>query len=97
MKTIGMMALLALAEIWSSFVLSVLWNWFAVPLGAVSIGIALAIGLRLVFACLKGLRFMSDSDEKELREQFATRVASVCIWYGVLLVVGWAVHWIAFT
>lgn len=42
-----------LSIIWNGYVLSVLWSWFIVPLGVVSITIAWAIGLSVVIGLFK--------------------------------------------
>jgi len=47
-KGVGWLALFIPTIIFSGFVTAELWGWFVVPLGVPAIGIAHALGLRLV-------------------------------------------------
>ena len=47
------------------FVLSVLWGWFAVPLGVPAIGIAGAIGIALLVGMLS---HQAGKDDREIEE-----------------------------
>ncbi len=49
---VGAIALIPLLTILRGLVLSTLWRWFLVPLGAPAIGIAAAIGISVIVAML---------------------------------------------
>lgn len=44
----GTIGLLVVATLWRAWVLTVLWSWFLIPLGAPAISITSAIGISLV-------------------------------------------------
>lgn len=53
---VGVIACLSLLHIWTGFVLSIMWGWFAVPLGLPAISIPMAIGLALTGKMMLGFR-----------------------------------------
>jgi hypothetical protein len=59
----GGTVILVLSSIYSGYVFSWLWLWFAVPLGAPPIGVAMAIGLRLLIAQHPGLSKKKSDDD----------------------------------
>ncbi len=76
--------------IFSGFVLSVLWAWFLVPLGAPEIGIATAIGLSMIVSLVTGKYAKALSDNEELSDTAKT----VCQYLApvVALAIGWVVQ-----
>ena len=60
----GAIACLALGFIWSGFVLSILWGWFAAPLGLPVISIPMAIGVALTGKMLLGFRSKAEGGAK---------------------------------
>lgn len=85
---IGVVAIVALASIWRGFVLSILWGWFAVPLGLPPIGIAWAIGVATVVGMLAG----SYSEDKEDKDDGWKKVIVLFVAPLIALGVGWVAH-----
>ncbi len=50
MRDVGEFALALVLAAWKAFVLSVVWGWFVVPLGAPAIGVLHAYGLMLMLS-----------------------------------------------
>lgn len=48
MKILFYLLLVIPSMVWSGFVMQLMWAWFVVPLGVPAIGIAHALGLRLL-------------------------------------------------
>lgn len=71
----GMVCLNALA-------LSILWGWFAVPLGLPPIGVAMAVGLSTI------VWLMTSSHKSEDELPFITYILKLVL----LLEIGWIAH-----
>lgn len=65
MKLLAALILLVPTVMWGGYVVSVLWGWFIVPLGAPPVGIAHALGLMLM-ASLPRLGLAKTKDEDEV-------------------------------
>lgn len=64
MKILAALILLVPTVMWGGYVVSVLWGWFIVPLGAPPVGIAHALGLMLMASLpLLGLAKAKDEDD----------------------------------
>lgn len=70
---------------YSAYVLSILWEWFILPLGVIKIDIYHAIGVMLVFSSLKGYKKVDTSNYK--KKDFIYFLFSPAI----LLTIGWLV------
>lgn len=76
------------AIIWKGFVISILWEWFAVPIGAPALGTAHILGLVLLFGYLTRKASGVSKDEPDLkktREKTIETMGVGCI----VLVAGW--------
>lgn len=51
-ELLGVLFVLILTSVYYGWVLSVLWNWFVVPLGVTAIGIAHGVGIYMVTGLL---------------------------------------------
>lgn len=86
--TAGDILLIAAADFWGGFVLSILWGWFAVShLGLPSIGVAAAAGL-LVVGRLFFFRPLRRFDGQDAAEA----LADATLLPAVLLGAGWLLH-----
>lgn len=54
MKALGLLAAGVALDFWNAFVITLLWRWFAVPLGVPAIGMAMAIGLAMLASRFNG-------------------------------------------
>lgn len=54
-------ATVVVGTIYKAFVLSILWGWFAVPLGMPKIGLAQAVGIALIVAMLAKQLYKGES------------------------------------
>lgn len=73
---------------------TVVWSWFIVPLGVPSIGIAHAIGLRLVVRVFIGYPETPDTDGINTSRGLVIHYLSHAIArYGFLLLWAWIVTW----
>ncbi len=50
MRDVGEFAIALVLAAWKAFVLSIVWGWFVVPLGAPAIGVLHAYGLMLMLS-----------------------------------------------
>lgn len=96
-KLLGsLLALLAIAGITvplfvlNGFVLSNLWAWFVVPLGAPPIGIAEGIGLAIVVAAMR-----DSTPRPQKEEDFTTMAIRVFVGPFITLGIGYVVHVVA--
>lgn len=81
-----LIAAVGVAIVWRGFVLSVLWAWFLVPLGAPAIGIALAVGLTTTWAILSPHPFRkAEQHDKQLE---------VWSWLFMFPLIGLAMGWV---
>ena len=76
--------------IWRAFVLSVLWGWFLVPMGAPAIGVALAYGLLLVVEVAKPARPDPDNVAETLVFSALLNALVLATGYLVHLILGGA-------
>lgn len=87
---VAIFSIIVLASITHGFVLSILWGWFLVPLGAPALGIAHTIGIALL---TRYLTYHHNNCEKEKEENPIVKVvAQVFIHPMMVLFVGWIVH-----
>lgn len=85
---LGIIALFALALVWRGLVLSIMWGWFIVPLGAPEIGVALAIGIA---GTIGMITHKMDGGEKP--EGQATKEMVMLFTVPLILLgLGWIVH-----
>jgi len=71
----------------SGFVISIMWEWFVVPLGVKSIGIAHAIGL----SSLVGLMTADTTRKSERRHTGEIILLRLLVW-AIVLLVGYIAH-----
>lgn len=86
---LAVLALLIPSIILRGFVLSYLWQWFVVPLGAVSISIPIAIGLSMLVA------FLTHQDQSLLVKQKVDNIVGKAIgkmMFTPLLI--WFIGWV---
>lgn len=87
MKALGLFALIPVGMFLNALALSVLWGWFVVPLGVVSIGKAHAFGLAVL------VNLFTQSHKRETKdEQTSVLVFSVLFAPIVALGAGWMFH-----
>jgi multisubunit Na+/H+ antiporter MnhB subunit len=75
-----------LAIAWKGLVLSILWGWFLVPLGAPALTVSLACGVALIATFLTTDKLR----ERPPREAFDV-LAVVVLWPAVSLLIGWCI------
>ncbi|MDD3481024.1 MAG: hypothetical protein PHW75_02250 [Patescibacteria group bacterium] len=85
---LGIIALLGLSAIVDGFVLSILWGWFLVPLGAPSITIPIAIGIALIAGMLVDTSTLA---RKKGEEAFSAILTGIFLRPIFALFVGWIV------
>lgn len=80
-------ALFILAILLRGFVLSVLWGWFVVPLGAPEIGVASALGLAITVGLFQIYRAREESEKEK-------RITGAALFVSPLmsLLIGWIVQ-----
>jgi len=84
----GICTTLLLFIFWGAYVASVLWGWFAVPLGVKPITYWHAVGLWCLLAAFIGLR--SDDDKDQTMAYTAWKSAGMNVAMpAVLLAFGW--------
>lgn len=79
-------ATITLASILEGLVLSVMWGWFLVPLGAPKIGVALAIGVSLIVGMLTHQHSKSEDGE------WVEKIVGAFLGPLLILCIGWIVH-----
>ncbi len=84
-------AVVAYAALARGFVLSVLWGWFAIPLGLQPINPPLAIGIALVVSFLTHQHHASIKDERETSQKWID-VANVILSPWLTLLMGYVIH-----
>ena len=76
----------------SGYVISILWKWFAVPLGAPTISVALAIGLRVLWGAFCGIKWRDLADGRTAGEKLYHTFV-ICVIFPLLSWgIGWIVH-----
>jgi len=85
---LGLFAVIAALAILRGFVLSILWQWFALPLGLPEIGVAHAIGIALIVAMLAH----QHSHEKQESDDPMASVLAGFLSTLLFLLVGWIIH-----
>lgn len=87
--------LMPLFAVWRGFVLSILWLWFIVPLGAPQIGIAHCIGisglLSMLIAHLSS-RVDAQIDKEQYTKAFVGSLISATLTPPLFLLFGYIVH-----
>ncbi len=88
-------ACLPLSFIWCAYVTTVLWDWFAVPLGAPHIGVFHAYGLALLAAVM--VRGYGSKRKPERSASETLKDALHAFWCAVfapafILLFGWLAH-----
>lgn len=79
----GAIALLAFGAVWEGWVLSVLWRWFLVPLGAPALSIPAAIGVAIIVGMLTHQSSKTDD------EDWAAKISAIFLGPPMMLLVGW--------
>lgn len=74
-------------SVFSGFVLSILWGWFAVPLGIMSISIPHAIGISVLISSIT----QQIDSRKRTKDEDTTYYVSAIIRPFVVLLMGWVV------
>ena len=90
---IGMLALLAVSTLWKGYVLSVLWVWFAVPLGAPAVGMIQAMGIALLVSFLTYQHISSPKKEQSTAEAMGDAVAMALMYPLLALCIGWCIKY----
>ena len=86
MEAIALLLLYPVLVVWRGFVLSILWGWYAVPLGLPPIGLIEAIGVSLVVG------FLVYQDQRGEEPTLWRTVGMAIITPGFALVVGAILH-----
>lgn len=90
------MALLLPAAAWYGFVVSRLWGWFVVPLGAPRIGVWFAAGLyTLARFVTQDTRAVTEEDDRTLGQKLGRAIAVVIIFPALTLLFGFIYHVLA--
>ena len=87
--TFGLIAWIVLAIIVRGWVLTVLWGWFLVPLGAPALSIPFALGISTII----GLFLQNVSRTKSEGSTVPNLVAQSLLGPLVSLLVGWIITW----
>jgi hypothetical protein len=90
------LALLAGSVLWTGFVLSTLWAWFLIPLGAPAVGVIHAAGIGMIVRFMTFQFNVKDYMDDDLSSDEKLKKSFIQISYGILyplmaLVFGWAV------
>jgi hypothetical protein len=86
---IMLVAIIPIAAVWSGFVLSILWGWFAVPaFGLPPLSIPAAIGVSMIASYLTYQYGLKSADG----EDGGKSLLNVLLRPLVALMVGWVVH-----
>ena len=80
---VGVFALIAALAILRGVVLSYMWAWFIVPLGAAPISIVHAIGISLLIGMFTSHLKQDDDDNNKVWEGIAQRVAGTLFAFGL--------------
>ena len=86
---LGIFGIMILSNIWRGYVVSVLWGWFAVPLGLPSVDIAWAIGISLTVGLLT---YQYNGKNTKTEDDFGHALAFATIFPAFILMIGWIVH-----
>ncbi|MNQ61249.1 hypothetical protein D3C85_755610 [compost metagenome] len=77
------MVALGVIALYHAFVLSTLWAWFVVPLGAIKISLAHAYGLSLIPAVLLGSRGIhAPAEQKKQNIATALLIPAFALFFG---------------
>jgi len=83
------------------YTISVLWNWFIVPIGMPTINIAHAVGISLAIgyltndhkkAKIKKEEMKKNMSKKEFYEYIFKKITAPLIHAATVLLVGWSIH-----
>lgn len=85
MKFIGTIAVIAFLAVFGGFTISVLWGWFIVPLGVVSLSIPHAIGINTTLGV-----FQIRATKEEVKIEDA--VIKAISFYVAALIIGYITH-----
>jgi hypothetical protein len=88
---VGIVAVVALSAMWRGYVLSVLWGWFAVPLGLPVVGVVQAMGVALLVGLLTYRSITTAKLEQSAQEKWTDAIASAITTPSVALGVGWCI------
>ena len=86
-----MLLVVPVTALWSGYVLSVMWAWFIVPLGAVSIGVWHAFGISVLVDLLTFKQPQEKVDDSK-RPSPGVRIATSLFVPLIVLGFGWAAH-----
>ena len=79
MKYLITLTLLPFLLVWRGFVLTILWLWFAVPLGMPELTVPYAIGLSLIVSFMVGLKESTKTEAEQLLTIMVHPVAALAI------------------
>lgn len=80
---LGVFLLLAIAVALNGFMLSFMWEWFVVPLGVPSIGIAQAIGIAIIVSVLTYQGGDSSADAEDGLNKILGRLFGKIVAFGI--------------
>lgn len=89
---LGVSALLFASAVLRGWVLSWLWLWFIVPLGAPDIGVAWAVGISVLMSMLAQSPKVDSDKGEDAGEKFAKAIALMLVSPLIALLVGWIAH-----
>lgn len=89
MQLVGVLATVVVLPIWRGFVTMKLWGWFAVPIGAPRVGLAVAIGLTFLIAHVV---YRESPIQKKTDKEVLTGLLTVTLAPALSLGLGWFVH-----
>lgn len=87
----GLIAILVVGVLAKGVALSVLWGWFAVPLGLPDIGIAHAIGVSVIFSLLAHHASIKKEEGYDLSELIAKLLGYTIAWPMIAIGIGYIV------
>ena len=90
---IGIIGLVAVSTLWKGYVLSVLWVWFAVPLGAPAVGVIQAMGIALLVSFLTYQHIRSPKKEQSTAEAIGDATGMALMYPLIALGVGWCIKY----
>ena len=84
---------IVLSNIWSGYVLSVLWSWFMVPaFGLPTLSIPLAIGIAIIISYMTRDLTNTEKNKKSASEVLALAIGWAIFKPALALMIGWVVR-----
>jgi uncharacterized membrane protein len=85
-KVIAVLVSIPATAIWRGYVLTVMWAWFVMPLGARPLGVAHAIGLAMLVG------FLTHPAKSDPARKVMDAVVTAFLAPAIALALGWVVH-----